>query len=240
MVSKKRDVGRGLGLGAALAAAAVLLLAVGVGLLLLSGDSAPEEQSLLARVQGLVRGGDGRGAVRALLGSGGGGGLGSEPTDAALRRAVAAADGGEWQLYLLGAALLREHSGEKEAVKLAMALLKHGAEGGGSAATAALEVMEGAQHRVMANTAPCKQRAEGCRPFSTLPAPPRPGEHTRIRRAVGGWLGERLDGAALGATARGTGQSERMQARLLSREPFVATVDGFLSPEVTPHHPIVA
>ena len=48
------------------AAAAVLLLAVGVGLMLHSGDSAPEEQPLLARAQGLVRGGDGRGAARPL------------------------------------------------------------------------------------------------------------------------------------------------------------------------------
>jgi hypothetical protein len=189
--------------------------------------------------QTLLRADDGRRAVDALLAraagiSGGGVALRQEPTEAVVARTLAATTD-EWELYSLGASLLHEYSGDQGAVKLGLGLLAHVAGSGGQAATPAGEVSMGAKHKVMSNMMPCKEKGPGspdCRPFSTLPLPPHPGEKARVRRAVDGWVGERLNGAAIGETISEDGaDTDRMAITLLSREPFVATITGFITPD---------
>ena len=57
--------------------------------------------------------------------------------------------------------------------------------------------------------------------------PPRPGETARARRAVGGWVGEALAGLGVGQSVAADGG---MAVTLLSHEPLVATVSGFITP----------
>ena len=188
----------------------------------------------LADAQSLLRQGQGRAAAENLLVasgvSGGVAGLTSSKPGA-----VATED--EWELYMLGASLVREHSGSQAAVLAGVEVLKQVVRQAGQAATPAEELSAGTQHKIVGNTSPCKQSktSPACRPFSTVPLAPLPGEQARVRREVGGWVGEGLRGAALGEPVTVDSDAEAVSVTLLSREPFVATVSGFLSPSESAH-----
>ena len=188
----------------------------------------------LADAQSLLRAGQGRAAADALLVSGGvSGGV------AGLTSSKAMTTDDEWELYTLGASLVREHSGSQAAVLAGVEVLKQVVRQAGQAATPAQELASGTQHKIVGNTSPCKQSktAPGCRPFSTRPLAPLAGEQARVRRDVRGWLGERLQGAVLGETVAAASASDGagMSATLLSQEPFVATIGDFLSPSEAAH-----
>lgn len=182
--------------------------------------------------QALLRAGEGRRAADALLArvgiSGGVTALGREPTDVIVSRAMATSTD-EWELYALGAVLLREYSGDQRCVKAGLALLGRIAAHGGPAATPADELGAGIKYKVMNNMMPCKEQgpdAPDCHPFRTLPMPPQPGETARVRRAIGGWVGESLAGATVGETVPAVGE---MVVTLLSQEPLIATVSNFIT-----------
>jgi hypothetical protein len=184
--------------------------------------------------QALLRAGEGRHAADVLLAkagtSGGAAVLQHMPTEAVVSRAAVTITD-EWELYSLGAALLREYSGNQGPVKAGLAMLGHVAAQGGQAATPAHELSEGTKYKVMSNMMPCKEKgsnAADCHPFRTWPLPPQPEETARARRAVGGWIGEALAGATVSETVSVDGD---MNVTLLSQEPLIATVSGFISPD---------
>ena len=101
--------------------------------------------------QALLRAGEGRRAADILLARGGiSGGVAAlhrERTEEAVSRVMGATTD-EWELYSLGAVLIREYSGDQGCVKAGLELLARVAAQGGQASTPADELSVGTKYRL--------------------------------------------------------------------------------------------